>query len=408
MERLRILHITYDGLLEPLGASQVLTYVERLANEHAVTVLSFEKPGDIDDGVRRDALRRRLEAHGVEWRALVYHKRPAVLSTAWDIARGVRMAHRIAGTAPPHIVHARSYVPAVMALEVCRRTGAKFLFDMRGLWVDEKVEARSWRQGSPLYRVGKWFERRFLARADAVVSLTHEGVRVLPQLGLRPERGIPVEVIPTCVDVRRFEPGPKDPDRLAALGLSGRHIVGSIGTLSNRYLREETLQYLAYLTRALDGLQVLLVTRDDHAQLRRDALAAGLGPDRLVLTAADVADMPALVRLLDVAVFFMKPVFAQKGSAATKMAEFLACGVPVVVNDGVADSSAIVRAERIGIVMPDTSRASFDASLPAVRLLLGDREVKARCRDAALRLFDADRGAARYADLYRAMAGRQS
>lgn len=408
VERLRILYITYDGLLEPLGASQVLAYVERLAREFTLTVLSFEKPGDIDDSGRLDLLWRRLEAQGITWRALVYHKRPAVLSTAWDIAQGLRAADRIAKAALPHVVHARGYVPALMALEVCRRTGAKFLFDMRGFWVDEKVEAGSWRKGGLLYRIGKRFERRFLARADAIVSLTHEGVRLLPQLGLPPERGIPIEVIPTCVDVQRFQPGQKDSSRLAALGLSGTYVVGSIGTLSNRYLRDDTLRYLAYLTRAIDGVKVLLVTRDDHAQLRRDALDAGLDPDRLVLTAADFADMPELVRLLDVGLFFMKPVFAQKSSAATKLAELLACGVPVIVNDGVADSSAIVRNERVGVVMPDTSRASFEASVPAVRTLLGDREVNARCRDVALRMFDADRGADRYGALYRTMVSAQS
>src|SRR6185295_17906737 len=97
---------------------------------------------------------------------------------------------------------------------ISRRSTAKFVFDMRGFWVDEKVEAGAWTERSLVYRVAKWYERRFLARADAIVSLTHEGVRNLPALGFQTERRIPIEVIPTCVDLERFVPGTKDRARL--------------------------------------------------------------------------------------------------------------------------------------------------------------------------------------------------
>jgi len=403
VNRQRILYLTYDGVLEPLGQSQVLSYLERLSKEFAITLLSFEKPEDVGDRLRADALRIRLDTLGILWVPLVYHRWPPVLSTAWDIARGIRRARRIARARPFDIVHARSYVPSVMALALAKATGTKFLFDMRGFWVDEKVEAGAWRRGGLIYHVGKWFERRFLNRADAIVSLTDEGVRHLPDLGLRPDRRIPVEVIPTCVDVRRFAPKGKDASRLAALGLHGSYVVGCVGTLSNRYFRTDTLHFLAYLTKAIEGLDVLIVTRDDHGQLRRDAADAGLDPHRLALVSADFSEMPEMVRLIDVGVFFMKPFFSQKGSAATKMAEFLACGVPVVVNDGVADSSAIVRMEQVGVVMPDTSPRSYEESLPAVRALFGDQQTSARCREVAVRLFDADAGAKRYGSLYRAL-----
>lgn len=405
VSRPRILYLTYDGVLEPLGQSQVLSYLERLAPEFAITLLSFEKPADTRDQARREALAARLQQQGIEWSWLPYHRRPPVVSTGWDIAAGKARARQLARTRNFAVVHARSYVPAVMAMALARTTGAKFLFDMRGLWVDEKVEAGSWPRGGVIYRAAKHYERRFLEEADGIVSLTHEGVRTLPQLGFDPARGIPVDVIPTCVDVQRFAPAPKSERLVAALSLDGCHVIGSVGTLSNRYLRSETLRYLGLLLRRMPDARILLVTRDDHAALRRDAAAAGIDLDRLVLTAAPFAEMPDYVRLLDVAVFFMKPLFAQKGSAATKMAEFLASGVPVIVNDGVADSSAIVRHERVGLVLDDLSDAGLEASVARVRALFGASEVAARCRAVALRLFDADEGARRYAALYRMLAG---
>ena len=41
-----ILYISYDGMLEPLGQSQVLAYLKRLANGRRIHLISFEKADD--------------------------------------------------------------------------------------------------------------------------------------------------------------------------------------------------------------------------------------------------------------------------------------------------------------------------------------------------------------------------
>jgi hypothetical protein len=41
-----VLYVSYDGMLEPLGQSQVLGYLKRLAVGRAIHLVSFEKPSD--------------------------------------------------------------------------------------------------------------------------------------------------------------------------------------------------------------------------------------------------------------------------------------------------------------------------------------------------------------------------
>src|SRR5256885_1245136 len=92
----------------------------------------------------------------------------------------------------------------------------------------------------------------------------------------------PRQVIPTCADLTQFAPGPRDPELVARLGLADRLVIGYVGTLSNWYLRVDTLRYLATLVHTLPRARVLFVTREDHAALRRDARAAGLPGDAMV------------------------------------------------------------------------------------------------------------------------------
>ncbi|MCC7418288.1 MAG: glycosyltransferase [Acidobacteria bacterium] len=411
--RRRVLYVSYDGALEPLGESQVVAYLEHLAAGADVTLLSFEKPADLAQTDRLAAMHARLRRAGVHWLPARYHRRPPVLSTALDVLAGCRAARRWAragrGEGLAGIVHARGYVPALMALDAQRAHGCRFLFDMRGFWVDEKVEAGHWARGGALHRAGKYWERRFLASADAVVSLTHAGVRELPLLG-RVRGGVPVEVIPTCADLERFSPAPAPLPPAAApqddgplrdqLGLRGSTVVGYAGTLSNWYLREETLAYLAWLARRLPRARVLMVTREDHVRLREDAARLGMPAGALVLTRASFAQMPALLRLMHVGVFFIRACFSKRASAATRLAEFLGCGVPVVINDGIGDSGELVRAGGVGLVLPDATRASFDASAAGLERLLADAGAPARCREVAMREFSLTSGVARYAALY--------
>ena len=43
-----VLYISYDGMLEPLGKSQVLGYLKLLAKNRRIVLVSFEKPSDLD------------------------------------------------------------------------------------------------------------------------------------------------------------------------------------------------------------------------------------------------------------------------------------------------------------------------------------------------------------------------
>ncbi len=342
------MYLSYSGMLEPLGQSQVLAYQERLAAGHPVHLVSFERAGDWVQEDQRAAVARRIAAAGIHWHPLKYHKRFSVLATLWDIAQGTVTGRRLVRTHGLSIVHARSYVAAVMALAIKRMTGAKFVFDMRGFWADERVDGGLWPAGGRLYRLAKWFERQFLLNADHVVSLTHAAVREMERFDYLQDRMPPVTVIPTCADLDRF--APMDVPKAG-------FVLGYVGSAGTWYLFDAAVTCFMQLRRQIPDARMLILNRNEQDYIRERLQAGGVPPDAVELRSATHAEVPAQMARMHAGVFFIKPVFSKQASAPTKLAEFLGCGIPCLSNAGVGDMAGILEGERVGVALD-----SFDDS----------------------------------------------
>src|SRR5919106_2411499 len=81
LEGRRVLFISYNGMLDPLGQSQVIPYLRELAKRGVrFTLLSFERPRAFKPGGIKqcEQLREKLQSQGIEWHWLRYHQHPSV------------------------------------------------------------------------------------------------------------------------------------------------------------------------------------------------------------------------------------------------------------------------------------------------------------------------------------------
>ena len=389
-----VLYITYDGLLEPLGQSQVLAYLERLTSGRRIHLLSFEKAEDWADIARREALRARVEAAGIRWHPRCYHKRPSAPATALDILVGIVTGLWLVLRYRLRIVHARSDVPALMALAIKRSTGVRFVFDMRGFWADERVDGGLWSRTGRLYRTAKGFERRFLLRADHVVSLTHAAVGEMRKFGYLDGRMPPLSVIATCADLARFIPidGRRDPVQFT---------LGYVGSAGTWYLFDEALTAFRELLSLRPDARLLIVNRNDHALIWATLERAGIDGARVELRRAEPDEIPGLMACMDAGVFFIKPLFSKQASAPTKLGEFLGCGLPVLANSGVGDMAEILRGDGVGVALDNFDSQSLRQGLSDLLTLCTAPDIRSRCVASAQRHFSLDEGVKRYAALYK-------
>lgn len=392
-----ILYISYDGILEPLGHSQVLLYLARLAGEHRIVLMSFEKAEDWVERDRCDALRQRIHTAGIIWIPLRYHKRPSALATAYDIARGIFVGSWVVRRHSVSIVHARSYVPSVIALALKKVYRLKYIFDMRGFWADERVDGGLWPAGGRLYRTAKWFERRFLLNADWVVSLTRAAVDEMSTFPYLQKKMPRFEVITTCADLELFRPADSEPD---PTGGSRPFTLGYVGSVGVWYHFDEALRCFRLLRERVPDARLHILNRGGHAYIRERLAALDMDDESVRLETTNHADVARAMQRMDAGVFFIKPAYSKIASAPTKLGEFLGCGVPCLGNAGVGDMAEILKTERVGVALQSHGDDAMHDAIERVLQLTRTPGLKQRCRNVALRYFSLEDGVKSYRRIY--------
>jgi len=395
MSKAQILYLTRNGLLEPLGQSQILPYLESLATIASITIISYEKPADWADRQLRCNAQRRCQQLGIRWFQLCFRAKPRPCAPALAIPQLALVAlWQWRRRRQPVLVHARSYIPAAIALLLHRLTGVPFIFDMRALWLEELITAGHLRRGSFLHRILLGLERRCLHEASGVVSLTHSAVGYLQATYPRELAHQRVEVIPTCADLQRFLP--------AALTVADDSLViGCIGTVLSGWFLIDWLQaFFDAVARIEPTARFELISRDDH-----NATLKALNPslawrDRLTIRAAKPEEMPAIVQRHTASVMFFTEGLSKLGSSPTRMAEVLGCGRPVVSNPGVGDVEQVINDHRVGVLARGSSRIDMDSCVAQLLALLQDPQLAYRCRCTAEELFSLEAGSAAYRRLY--------
>lgn len=392
-----VLYVSYDGMLEPLGQSQVLAYVKRLAIGHSIHLISYEKTEDWTNVPERERIQYEMYRAGIQWHPLRYHKRPSALATAWDIAIGTVVGLWLTLRYSLEILHARSYVASVIALIIKRLTGARFVFDMRGFWADERVDGGLWPRNGRMFRVAKWFEKRFLLGANHVITLTHAAVTEIRRFDYLQGRMPVFTVIPTCADLSRFRPLPRSRQASFVLGY-----VGSAGTW---YEFDATVACFAELLKLIPDARFLIVNRNEHDYILDRLIAGGVPLSAVELRSASHTEVPEQLARMTAGIFFIKPVFSKQASAPTKLAEMLGCGIPCLSNKGVGDMSEILEGSQVGVAVNDFSKLALRTGLVSLFALIDTPGIEDRCVAAAHRSFSLEEGVRRYEQVYRSMDG---
>lgn len=401
---MNILYISYDGMTDPLGQSQVLPYLVGLSEKgYKITLLSCEKPERL---VHKEAIQAICSKSHINWQPIIYTRKPPILSTMKDVKRLKQQAKVLHDKISFDLVHCRSYISALVGLWLKQKEGLPFIFDMRGFWANERVDGGLWRLSNPLYkRVFNYFkkkERTFLAESAAVVSLTYAAKDEMEQWAVPHS---PISVIPCCVDTELFNPNTLNLDQLNVLKRkadlpANALVLGYVGSLGTWYLLPEMLAFFKVWLRQHPASTFFFVSNEPKEMVLAEARKLDIPEDKLKILSATRNEVPYYISMMDLGIFFIKNAFSKKASSPVKQGEMMAMGVPVFCNAGVGDSDHIIQKYRSGELVYTFNDAAYG---DAIRRMKEEMNHPEHIRSGALEYFDLKSGIESYAALYKSL-----
>jgi glycosyltransferase involved in cell wall biosynthesis len=398
---IKVLYITYDGLTDSLGQSQVLSYLKRFnQQEISVEIISFEKKEIYAKNAV--AVQKDVDATTLVWHKLSYTKFPPIFSTLYDIVRGLSFAARLQKRSHFDIVHCRGYIPSLIGMYLKKWYGLKFIFDMRGWWVDEKMESGHWNGFiyKQVYKAYKKIEKALFRHSDFVVSLTYAGQKEIIKQGLKTESQI--GVIPTCVDFEIFkaynEKARIEVRQELGIPLDAAVMIHS-GAIGGSYSCLDIKKVFQHYSEAFPGAYLLILSKEQlpsELEILSDI-------KNVLFKSVPFKEVHRYLGASDLGFVFYKISFSVIGRSPTKLGEYWACGVPVVSYKGIGDLEYIFDRYPASGVLIDLSELTSDVFK---KDFLKNPD-KIKLRQNSLDYFDVEKGKAFYEQVYRQLANKK-
>lgn len=394
VKKKRILYLSFNGMLESLGASQVLSYLYGLSTDYEIMLISFEKEEDIKEINNYNQLKKNILQYDINWKPIIYNSHG--LAKKLNVFRYYKKVIFTILKYNFKYVHCRSYVTVfpVFALSYVKKID--YLFDTRSFSIDERADVGSLNRDKWLYKFVKILEAKLYNRSAATVILSKKGIQTIKENKLF-KGGDQIDnlyFIPTCVDLERFNLLKRNHKKPFVN-------IGYVGTAIGWYDFDKTLMTLAKIGEFID-YRFIVFNSNKHNQHKfiKDKLKEYKIPlENCVIEKVTFGEMPRRLGDIDISLFYIKPFFSKNASAATKLGELLATGIPVLTNKECGDHEYYIKNYNVGKILAFDKLETYDFK-SIIEPLLSEK-TSLRCRKLAEKYFSLSRGINDYKFIYK-------
>ncbi|MHB8865400.1 MAG: glycosyltransferase [Pirellulaceae bacterium] len=305
----------------------------------------------------------------------IYPRRPSSLSFYRIAKTAAKLVEPTLQIWRPDTIYVRGVTSFRAAATLARRVGAKVAYDARGLVAEESILAHGMQHILAYYH--RFRESEACKEADTLLCVSERFRTYLEGLTGRKD----ILVVPCCVNENKF--GHKRDARREIrqnLGWSEHApVVTYCGGLSKWQRTEDVLRLMLQMKSLKPDLKCLLLVSDPE---KMDLLAAKIGlvgRDFKCLRAAhDV--IPDWLSVADAGIILRHDILVNNVASPVKIAEYLACGLPVICSRGIGDLSGMIGEANVGVVLQGMDWQDARFALDLVQRTIADPDSRARMR----------------------------
>jgi|TARA_B100000315_G_scaffold191692_1_gene182033 hypothetical protein len=276
----------------------------------------------------------------------------------------------------------------------------QFIFDMRGWWIEEKIDSGHWKNFlfAPIVRFLKWTEKMSLNNCDQIVVLTHSTKATL--LEFYPDFRNKLTVIPTCTDVNSF--GAFDPlarnQIRSQLGISkdARVLIYS-GSFGGNYAVTTGIDIFTVFLKLFPRGHVIILSKTEPQIISEKLNSSIVRQERIHIFEVNYSQVNKYLSAGDLGLILYSDSWSNIGRSPTKLAEYWLCGLPVLAPKNIGDLEMLKSRYPFGLeFFHGNNSGSINDSMTRLSLQNHRQEL----RKAATKYFGMKKGVELYRMVY--------
>ncbi len=248
----------------------------------------------------------------------------------------------------PHLIHSRSYPASLISYLIKKINGTSYIFDMRGKMPEEGVYHKRWGISSFNYKMWKWIEKKIIIEANNVIVESELFKKYV-------EKQIcsltTISIIPPNVDTTLFK---FDNDLREQMRnkykLESKFVVTYNGSIGGWHDPKLMVKCFSILLQLKTNAHFLLISQSPTKEVL-NIFKNNILNDKFTVISAEPNKVYQYLLMGDVGLLLIKKNAKKETAISVKFGEYLACGLPIIVNNEIKAAADLVNEHQCGIVV---------------------------------------------------------
>ena len=306
------IYITYDGICEPISESQILPLINSLSKNRKIILISLERK------VKKKILNIVKNNKNILWFKYNYFSNKLVFLNFIILAYLNIKIFYLLKKHKIKIIHLRSLIPYISIMIPSLFYKVNIIYDMRGFWIQEKIDRYNWNKNSIVVKTLKKIEIHLLKKSKKIICLTENSIKILSsKYNLNINK---FTKIPTTVDLNLFKKNQNIKNKLTNFCY--------LGTTKYAYDFNLLIKFFIKLKTNNISYNLFIISKD---KINTNILK-NIGEDNYKILDLEREDVIKKLNSIDFGIFFLKNNKSVAASYPTKIGEFMSMGIPIICN----------------------------------------------------------------------------
>ncbi|MCX2743400.1 glycosyltransferase [Mangrovivirga sp. M17] len=347
----------YYSYKDPVFQSAVLPYLLKESDNYNFILLTWEqKEWEIKNNEKIE-IEKFLSQNNITWKAKAWHSgRFKLFKKIYDFTIGLLYSLYLIYKYNCSIVYSEGFPGCIVGHYISKLSFTKHVIHTFEPHADYMLDAGVWSKKSWEYKLNKRMEKVVGKGADKLITGTENYKEIL-----RHYIKTPIQVIPSCIDTDFYNFNSKAREIIREkLGIVENDIViVYLGKLGGMYMKEEIFKFFSRCLLMDENFYLLLMTNESESSINNLRNEFRIPDNRMHTGFVKKDNVPDYLSASDIAFCGIRPIPSRRYSSPIKTGEYLSCGLPVIIPEGISDDSLVIEENDLGIVFQDLEKVDI-------------------------------------------------